>query len=107
MEQTISKYARKCDITSEGMNEGYCIQDGMMYIKHKKDMIKHLRELDFCFEDEEGNPIDVNSFSDSDLIEWSYNDEYHYWTDWECPDDIQYVEVNGFLINIEEYESNN
>ena len=76
------RYARKCDISGEGMNEGYLIEDGIMYIKHEKDLIKHLREMDFCSEDEEGNPIDVNSFSDSELMEWSYNDEYHYWTDW-------------------------
>ena len=43
MEQTIIKYARKCDITSEGMNEGYCILDGMMYIKYEKDMINILK----------------------------------------------------------------
>ena len=22
-------YARQCDITGEGMNEGYCIEDGL------------------------------------------------------------------------------
>ena len=42
--KTIIKYARKCDITNEGMNEGYCIQDGLMYIKYEEDMIKHLRK---------------------------------------------------------------
>jgi len=26
-------YARQCDVTGEGMNEGYYIQDGLMYIK--------------------------------------------------------------------------
>ena len=40
------KYARKCDVTGEGMNEGYCIQDGLMYIKYEKDMIKHIREVE-------------------------------------------------------------
>ena len=106
--KTIIKYARKCDITGEGMNEGYCIGDGLMYIKYEKDMIKHLREMDFCFEDEEGNPIDVNSFSDSELMEWSYNDEYHYWTDWYETleeEDEWYTEEGSLITNIKEYET--
>ena len=45
-------YARKCDITGEGMNEGYCIQDGLMYIKYEKDMIKHIREGNLQFTQE-------------------------------------------------------
>lgn len=90
MEQTIIKYARKCDITNEGMNEGYCILDGMMYIKNDFDMLQHI--------------TDETDYND---IEEAYEDDYYYYTDWECPDDIKYVEVNGLLINIEEYESNN
>ena len=39
-------WARKCDITGQGMNEGFCIEEGMMYIKYDKDMIKHLRQID-------------------------------------------------------------
>lgn len=108
--KTIIKYARKCDITGEGMNEGYCIQDGLMYIKYEKDMIKHLREMVFCFEDEEGNIIDVNSFSDSDLIEWAYNDKYHYWTDWFDTideEDEWYTEDGSLITNIKENESDN
>jgi hypothetical protein len=34
---------KKCDVTGEGMWEGYCIQDGMMYIKYEKDMNEHIK----------------------------------------------------------------
>ena len=90
MEQTIIKYARKCDITSEGMNEGFCILDGLMYIKYEKDMLQHILDE-----------------TDYDTIEEAYEDDYFYWTEWECESDLQYEEINGVLIEIEEYESNN
>jgi hypothetical protein len=90
MEQTIIKYARKCDITNEGMNEGFCILDGLMYIKYEKDMLQHILDE-----------------TDYDTIEEAYEDDYFYWTEWECESDLQYEEINGVLIEIEEYESNN
>ena len=34
------KYARACDITGKGMNEGYCIGDGNMYIKYEVDLYR-------------------------------------------------------------------
>ena len=34
IEIKLNRFARKCDITGEGMNDGYCIQDGEMYIKY-------------------------------------------------------------------------
>ena len=71
-------YARQCDITKEGMNEGYCIEDGLMYIKYEKDLIKHLRELD-----EES----AKGLSNKELLNIYYDDEYYYWTEWECEDE--------------------
>tara|TARA_R100000773_G_scaffold25252_1_gene22072 strand:- start:392 stop:676 length:285 start_codon:yes stop_codon:yes gene_type:complete len=86
-------YARQCDITGEGMNEGYCIQDGLMYIKYEKDMIKHLRELDL--------ELSLRTPLDEELLNVYYNDDYYYWTEWECESDLQYEEVNGKLIEIQ------
>ena len=71
----MKNYARICDITGEGMNEGFCILNGEMYIKNEEDLINHLREQDFS--------IDVNAYGDEELMEWAYNEEYYYWTDWE------------------------
>ena len=88
-------YARQCDITKEGMNEGYCIQDGLMYIKYEKDMIRHLREVE-----REGNPAYDKGLSDDFLLNDYYNADYYYWTEWECESDLQYEEVNGKLIEL-------
>ena len=85
-------YARQCDITGEGMNEGYCIQDGLMYIKYEKDMIKHLRELNV--------ELSLRTPLDEELLNVYYYDDYYYWTEWECEDDLQYEEVNGKLIEL-------
>ena len=85
-------YARQCDITGEGMNEGYCIQDGLMYIKYVEDMIKHLRELDV--------ELSLRTPLDEELLNIYYDDDYYYWTEWECEDDLQYEEVNGKLIEL-------
>jgi len=85
-------YARQCDITGEGMNEGYCIQDGLMYIKYVEDMIKHLRELDV--------ELSLRTPLDEELLNVYYDDDYYYWTEWECEDDLQYEEVNGKLIEL-------
>ena len=86
-------YARQCDITGEGMNEGYCIQDGLMYIKYVEDMIKHLRELDV--------ELSLRTPLDEELLNVYYDDDYYYWTEWECESDLQYEEVNGKLIEIQ------
>ena len=85
-------YARQCDITGEGMNEGYCIQDGLMYIKYVEDMIKHLRELDV--------ELSLRTPLDEELLNIYYDDDYYYWTEWECEDDLQYEEINGKLIEL-------
>ena len=87
-------WARQCAITGEGMNEGYCIQEGLMYIKHKKDMVTHLREI--AREEER-----ISAFcSDNFLINEFYERDYFYWTEWECKEDLQYQEINGKLIEI-------
>ena len=93
-------YARKCDITGEGMNEGYCIQDGLMYIKYEKDMIKHIREVEKEGNLEYDKDISEGRLTDDFLLNDYYNSEYYYWTEWECEDDLQYEEINGKLIEL-------
>jgi hypothetical protein len=85
------KYARRCDITGEGMNEGYIVDEGMMHVKYEKDLIALLRSWGV---DEE------NELSDEYILAESYKLEEYYWTEWECPTDLQYEEVNGKLIEI-------
>lgn len=97
-------YARQCDITKEGMNEGYCIEDGLMYIKYEKDMIKHLREKDKDMENIElmNNVFSKKTTTDKELLDIYYENEYYYWTEWEWEDEdeLQYEEIDGKLIEI-------
>ena len=43
----------------------------------RKDMLKHIEEEGF------------------DSIDEAYECDYYYWTEWECPEDIQYMEIDG------------
>lgn len=64
------RFPRYCDVTGEGMHEGWCVADGAMYIKNEKDAIAHAQEEGY-----------------EDLDDAFYED-YMYFTDWsEIPED--------------------
>ena len=63
---TATKYARKCSITGKGMNVGYCIGDGEMYIKDEAELIKYLKY----------------NTGYKNLTE-AFEDGYYYYTEWE------------------------
>ena len=86
------KYARRCDITGEGMNEGYIVDEGMMHVKYEKDLIALIRSW---------GVDENNELSDDFILSESYENEEYYWTEWECPEDCQYEEVDGKLIELE------
>lgn len=97
MKQIVKLHPRKCCVTGEGMDSGYLIGEGQMYIKYESDMIKHLREVE-----KDGNPdydimMEEGRITDAWLLADYYKNDYYYYTDWECPDDIQYVEVDGVM----------
>lgn len=96
LKETI-KYARKDSKTGKGINSGYVVGGGDFYFELESDLIAHLRNSDF--ETAEGEK--ANNFSDSDLLEWAYNDEIYYFTEWEDENDFQFEEVNGVLTEIE------
>ena len=93
-------WARQCDVSGEGMDEGYCIDDGQMYIKYKKDMVEWLRSKEWEFENEYGLIINISKLDDYDLLEWAFNDEVFYWTEWFEKEDVQYKEIGGKLIKL-------
>jgi hypothetical protein len=93
------KFARKCSVTGEGMDQGYVVQDGEIYFKYKNDLVRHLRELDW--EDCNGNRSQ-NIKHDGDLMDFFHNEEYYYWTSWDGYVDYEYVVKNGVLVEIEE-----
>jgi hypothetical protein len=71
----LEKFARRCNITGKGMNEGYCILDGEMYIHTEEDMLKYLLEN-----------------TEYKNLQEAYDDEYCYWTEWEVEDGDYFLE---------------
>jgi len=58
-------FARVCDATNEGMNEGYCFGDGEAYFKHEADALNYAKSIGYVTLDE------------------AYNNEAYYYTEWE------------------------
>jgi hypothetical protein len=111
------KYARVCDITGEGMNEGWVWGDGTFYTKYEKDT------LDECRKDRDAILFDMEELTIDDIIDWNdwndfseaidrakknkdtdedllliaYQTSYLYYTEWEDEDEFQYEEINGIL----------
>ena len=81
MKTTQTFYARVCDVTNEGMNEGWVFGDGEGYFKYEKDA------LEWAI---------ANGYADLDE---AYEDDAIYWTEWE--DDFAYVEIDGVLTEID------
>ena len=65
------RFPRYCDITGEGMWEGYYIESSGMYIKGGFDFLEHITDE-----------------TDYESIEDAYEDGYYYWTEW-GEDDIE------------------
>jgi len=89
------KYARQCSVTKQGMNAGYLIQDGEMYIKYEKDLIAHIRSI-------EGEDVSKDSLTDESLLNEYYEDGYYYYTEWDDKDDFQYEIINSTLTLIQD-----
>jgi len=83
------KYARKCSITGEGMNEGWLQGDGEQYFKYEKDVIEWLKGWY------------ASDLNDDELIENAVEEDILYWTVWEDESEHQYEEINGKLIEIQ------
>jgi hypothetical protein len=85
-------FARKCDATGKGMNEGFCYLDGEKYFAEEKDFVAFLRSQ----MDDKGEGL-----SDEFILKESYDQEEHYWTQWEDEDDFQYQFCDGVLTEIQ------
>ncbi len=88
----MTKYARRCDATGRGINEGYVVGDGELYFADKEHLLEHLRTL---------NWVDCNGKKSTDcvtddaLLKYFYNEDYYYYTEWEELDDDVYYDENG------------
>jgi len=81
------KFARKCSVTGEGMNQGYVLHNGEMYFSTEELAEIHLQILGYT------------------SFEEAFNQDVIYWTDWDIEDigdnDVQYIVKNGELVEID------
>jgi hypothetical protein len=90
----MEKYARKCSATNTGINEGYVVNDGEYYFANESALLNYLKGQDFI--DSEGLIV-----SEDRLLEWAYNNEVYYYTEWEDESEYEYQFINGVLTEIE------
>ena len=88
----MTKYARRCDATGRGINEGYVVGDGELYFADKEHLLEHLRSLDWV--DCNGKKS-TDCVTDDALLKYFYNEDYYYYTEWEELDDDVYYDENG------------
>ena len=74
----MEKFARKCDVTGKGMNEGYVFRDGEMYASDKESAIKLA--------------LDVYGFQS---LGDAYDNGMCYYTEWEEVDEDCYYDSEG------------
>ena len=77
---TNKRYARQCNITNEGMDEGWIWHEGTFYTKYETDTVAELRK-DF---DEEWAS---ENWSDDEILEYAFKNNICYWTQWEDSDE--------------------
>lgn len=87
-------WARKCDVTGEGMNEGWIIGD--YYYKYQKDADAHARTIPNEEKPKKGNYKNFKELYDS----MDEDDDFCYWTEWD-EDDHMFEEINGVLTEIQ------
>ena len=68
----MEKFARRCDVTGEPMNEGWCWGEGMFYTATEESTITELRKE---------YPSKVH-ITDDELMQYAYDNEVLYWTEW-------------------------
>ena len=88
----MKKFARRCDTTGRGMNEGYVVNDGELYFSKEEHLLEHLRTLGW--EDADGNRSQ-DLTDDEDILEFFYNEDYSYYTEWEEIDDDIFYDEDG------------
>ena len=80
----MEKFARRCDATGRGMNEGYVIGDGERYFSEKQHLIDWLRSRG-----------GMDELSDEFILNESYELEEYYYTEWEEVDEDCYYDEEG------------
>ena len=89
----MEKFARRCDATGKGINEGFVFGNGEMHFITQEHLIDYLKTLDW--EDCDGiRAQDIKD--DDDLLEFFYNEDMYYYTDWDFYDiDDEWYDAEG------------
>lgn len=80
--ETPINYARTCDVTGEGMNMGWCFNDGDYYCKYKKDAINYIKTLISISDIGGWKYVDVSDLTDDVLLQIMEEEQMGYWSDW-------------------------
>ena len=81
----MEKFARKCDATGRGMNEGYVVGDGELCFSEEKHLIDHLRSRG-----------GMDGLSDEYILAEAYDQEEYYYTEWDFYDiDDEWYDAEG------------
>jgi len=83
----MEKFARRCDATGRGMNDGYVVGAGDLHFSEEQHLIKWLNGVA-----EEEN---LNFKSDKLMLNHYYEEELYYYTEREETDDDVYYDENG------------
>ncbi len=83
----MERYARRCDATGCGMNEGYVVGDGELYFSEEQHLIKWLKGV--------AEQESLNFESDKLMLNHYYDEELYYYTEWEEIDDDVYYDEDG------------
>ena len=74
----MEKFARRCDITGRGMNEGYCFGDGELYA---------------C---DEASALQIAKLYGYDNLDDAYKDDAYYYMEWYDENfDYEYYDEEG------------
>jgi hypothetical protein len=84
----MEKFARRCDITGCGMNEGYVFNDGEKYA---------------C---DESSALQIAQQYGYDNLDDAYNGHAYYYTEWDEVDDDEWYDADG-NVHILDNEFNN
>lgn len=80
----MDRYARKCDATGVGMNEGYVVGAGDLHFSEEQHLINWLRGRG-----------GMENLSDEFILNEAYEQEEYYYTEWEEIDDDVYYDEDG------------
>ena len=95
------KYARKCDITGLGMNEGWYDEDGrkISYIKNEADVIPYIKGI---IKEDEQFKDELPNITNDRVLDIAFNFYNIYWTEWEDESEYEFIiNKEGKLVEIE------